>query len=74
MQHKKKTIVVVNIEQRNTHEYISIISYVIFMSNTWPHVPRVHFRVEDICTNLCLLKIKIHVNSWLEGAGHILYM
>ena len=44
------------------------------MSNTSPDVPRVHFRVVDICTNLCLLKIKILVNRWLEGAGHILYI
>ena len=46
-----------------------MISYVIFMSKMSPYVPRVHIRVEDICTNLCLLKINIHVNSWLEVQG-----
>ena len=38
------------------------------------YVPRVQIRVEHIRTNLCLLKCKIHVHSWLEAAGHVLYL
>ena len=48
--------------------------FCIFYEYSLMYVPRVHIRVEDICTNLCLLKNKIHVDSWLEAAGHVLYM